>query len=585
MGKQSLYPATSIIGGRRVVTDLKTDPSSKAYNYWSAATETGKSEVMSLSVPNITGSAAKEGGRYFDRVIDSLFLQAQNEKKKEENLLRQVGINMNKITSESEFIKVINLLSKKEAELQGDLQRLLTIINGYDNKSNSKGKLQQLEKKYGSIARRLLPEMRRRTHKIALDATRSALEEIVSNKDFSSVAKEAIETMRSKVKQQFDLELKEVITNLYKETYEGEFKKRGEIGELNKRIQEITQDLSEISKYLIDAMHLNEGLSRIEKQILAAGSKEKAQKKFAERKRLYMKATSKTAHGNLEEILIPIMQTMGFEAYLRPGSTKIKMSAESKRIKTNVAKADNIMTIQTNEIIPQDINGIANMSPKDLKDASNITNNLLKNSFFDIEGLNIVFMSTKDYKISSIMKSGGFSGGQSRPIEDANSFASRAGIHFDKDFYLLAYNTMSGAIGQSRQPEVKEAIQNGVMAGVMAMLFDDSSTAGVGPGNLGATNTLHLFSLNGIYVPASYFLEAYATSLKNAKQLMNTGMVKINVSMGSINPQKIGGSGYGAVASAFSATANSAINANTFSIHFFGEFNSFIQGLSAGTLE
>ena len=298
-----------------------------------------------------------------------------------------------------------------------------------------------------------------------------------------------------------------------------------------------------------------------------------------------MQATSKTAHGNLSETLLPIIQTMGFDAYLSPGSTVIKPSVQSQRLKTNVAKIDNVMSVTTNSQGDLNLKDFANIAPKDLKDASSIINNLLKHPYFDIEGLNIVFMTMKDYKISSIMKSGGFSGGESRPIEDASMFASKAGISFGKEFYLLAYNTMNGAIGQSRQPEIKEAIKNGVMAGVMSMLFDDSESVGVAPGNLGGTNALHIFNLNGINVPASYFLDAYAESLKSAGQLTSTGMVKVDVHMGSISPSGIGGSGYGAVSAAFASTANSAINANTFSIHFFGQFNSFVQGLASGNLD
>lgn len=72
MGSQSLYPATSILGGKRVVTDLKTAPSSPAYNYWATATHTGLAEAMSISVPNVGGSAAKSGGQFFGKVYNSL---------------------------------------------------------------------------------------------------------------------------------------------------------------------------------------------------------------------------------------------------------------------------------------------------------------------------------------------------------------------------------------------------------------------------------------------------------------------------------------------------------------------------------
>ena len=578
MGRQSLYPATSILGGKRVVTDLKTAPSSPAYNYWATATHTGLAEAMSISVPNVGGSAAKSGGQFFGKVYNSLKQQADNERKKEEMLLRQVGINMDMITTKADFVKVINLLTKNEAELQGELQRLLKIIGGYDN---SKKVRHGLEQEYGSLARQLLPEMRRRTHQIAIRTAQQAVNNIVSDMDYSAAAQKAIDTMRINIQQQFDTELKDAVGQIYTKLYGDYYKDKGE---LKKRINEITQDLSEVSKYLINAMHLNSGIERLENQIKKAGSKDKAKKMLANRKRLYMKATSKTAHGNLSETLLPIIQTMGFDAYLSPGSTIIKPSVQSQRLKTNVAKIDNVMSITTNSQGDLNLKDFANIAPKDLNDASSIVNNMLKHPYFDIEGLNIVFMTMKDYKISSIMKSGGFSGGESRPIEDASMFASKAGISFGKDFYLLAYNTMNGAIGQSRQPEIKEAIKNGVMAGVMSMLFDDTESIGVAPGNLGGTNALHIFNLNGINVPASYFLDAYAESLRSAGQLTSTNMVKVDVHMGSISPSGIGGSGYGAVSAAFASTANSAINANTFSIHFFGQFNSFIQGLASGKL-
>lgn len=580
MASQHLYPATSILGGKRVVTNLKTDPGSPAYNYWATATHTGLAEAMSISVPNITGSAAKTGGQYFERVYNSLKQQAANERKKEEMLLRQVGIDMDRIgKNEVEFIKVINLLTKNEAELEGELQRLLKIIGGYDD---SKKQRHELEQKYGSFARQLLPEMRRRTHQIAIKAAQQAVNNIMSDMDYSAAAQQAINTMRIRIQQQFDIELKEVVSELYTKLY-GDYYE--DSNKLQKRINEITQNLSEVSKYLINAMNLNNGIERLENQIKKAGSKDKAKKMIANRKRLYMKATSKTAHGNLSETLLPIMQTMGFDTYLSPGSTVVKPSVQSQRLKTNVAKIDNVMSITTNSQGDVNLNDFANMAPKDLNDASSIINNMLKHPYFNIEGLNIVFMTMKDYKIFSIMKSGGFSGGGSRPIEDASMFASKAGISFDKEFYLLAYNTMNGAIGQSRQPEIKEAIKNGVMAGVMSMLFDDSESVGVAPGKLGGTNALHIFNLNGINVPASYFLNAYAESLHDAKQLTSTSMLKVDVHMGSVEPEAIGGSGYDAVSAAFASTANSVINVNTFSIHFFGQFNSFVRGLAGGNLD
>ena len=87
MGRQSLYPATSILGGKRVVTDLKTAPSSPAYNYWATATHTGLAEAMSISIPNVGGSTAKSGGDFFGKVYNSLKQQADNERKKEDTKL------------------------------------------------------------------------------------------------------------------------------------------------------------------------------------------------------------------------------------------------------------------------------------------------------------------------------------------------------------------------------------------------------------------------------------------------------------------------------------------------------------------
>ena len=118
MGRQSLYPATSILGGKRVVTDLKTAPSSPAYNYWATATHTGLAEAMSISIPNVGGSAAKSGGDFFGKVYNSLRQQAANERKKEDMLLRQFGVDTDKL-SKADFVKAINLLTKNEAELKG----------------------------------------------------------------------------------------------------------------------------------------------------------------------------------------------------------------------------------------------------------------------------------------------------------------------------------------------------------------------------------------------------------------------------------------------------------------------------------
>ena len=49
----------------------------------------------------------------------------------------QKGVDTDKL-SKAEFVKAINLLTKNEAELQGELQRLLKIIDGYDNYKKQK---------------------------------------------------------------------------------------------------------------------------------------------------------------------------------------------------------------------------------------------------------------------------------------------------------------------------------------------------------------------------------------------------------------------------------------------------------------
>lgn len=130
----------------------------------------------------------------------------------------------------------------------------------------------------------------------------------------------------------------------------------------------------------------------------------------------------------------------------------------------------------------------------------------------------IIHNNVKDYYSTATSDFRGFSGGTYGGLSllDSLSALSSAGFSMaDIDWLRVCLvNTASESIGASN----KSALERYFSLFATMLLFDDGATiAQEAAKNLSfsSLNVLHLFPVNGIYVPASYVMKTVANSLSN----------------------------------------------------------------------
>lgn len=138
----------------------------------------------------------------------------------------------------------------------------------------------------------------------------------------------------------------------------------------------------------------------------------------------------------------------------------------------------------------------------------------------------IVYTSSKNYTINNNFKRrGGFSSGKDITLGTFKSLLQ------DSPFANHAYNMvggimqlLKGAVGNGRKDEYVTAIARYVAY----FLFDDIGS--IGTNIKGSSPTaLHLFDLNGIYIPLSFFLDLLAKSFASIQKTQPTNLVRVNI--------------------------------------------------------
>lgn len=139
----------------------------------------------------------------------------------------------------------------------------------------------------------------------------------------------------------------------------------------------------------------------------------------------------------------------------------------------------------------------------------------------DLKGGFVVYTNVKNYKVDSDFRSHGFSAGQAIKLR-AFSNMTHYLIKDGKYFTVAIMNTIPGALNDSNYESVKTAMARSVAA----FLFDDFSTIG-NEMSQNATNAIHLFNLEGIYVPLSWFFYHLSQVFGNSGDA-NT-LVRVNI--------------------------------------------------------
>lgn len=139
----------------------------------------------------------------------------------------------------------------------------------------------------------------------------------------------------------------------------------------------------------------------------------------------------------------------------------------------------------------------------------------------------IIYTSAKSRTMGSSFND--FSNGGTQPLHNLEKFISEAGLsvsNFD-DFLWTAYNALPGAIGQNYAPSVIDNATKALYAAGAKLFFDDYQTLGVENLESGGINAIHVFNINGLYLPSSIFFERVGLALTeagNVKQYMNVSV-------------------------------------------------------------
>lgn len=207
----------------------------------------------------------------------------------------------------------------------------------------------------------------------------------------------------------------------------------------------------------------------------------------------------------------------------------------------------------------------------------------------DIKDSFILHTSAKDYYSTATDEFKGFKGGTYQGLQIFDSLEALAGAGFgEADVQWLkacAVNTSKSAVGAS----IKSSLEEYISIFATMLLFDDGvtiakETAANAQASFQPLNVLHLFNVNGFYVPSSYLLRELHTRLTDvANNLSANKIVKVKIEPGAINFQNeldYLSINYVFQAERWRAIRNIQINAMSVKIYFLRNFMDILNELT-----
>ena len=207
----------------------------------------------------------------------------------------------------------------------------------------------------------------------------------------------------------------------------------------------------------------------------------------------------------------------------------------------------------------------------------------------DIKDSFILHTSAKDYYSTATDEFKGFKGGTYQGLQIFDSLEALAGAGFgEADIQWLkacAVNTSKSAVGAS----IKSSLEEYISIFATMLLFDDGvtiakETVAKAQSSFQPVSVLHLFNLNGFYVPSSYLLRELYTRLTNAvNNLPANKIVKAKIEPGAINFQDeldYLSINYVFQAERWRAIRNIQINAMSVKIYFLRNFMDILNELT-----
>ena len=207
----------------------------------------------------------------------------------------------------------------------------------------------------------------------------------------------------------------------------------------------------------------------------------------------------------------------------------------------------------------------------------------------DIKDSFILHTSAKDYYSTATDEFKGFKGGTYQGLQIFDSLEALAGAGFgEADIQWLkacAINTSKSAVGAS----IKSSLEEYISIFATMLLFDDGvtiakETVTKAQSSFQPVSVLHLFNLNGFYVPSSYLLRELHTRLTDAANNLSANkIVKVKIEPGAINFQNeldYLSINYVFQAERWRAIRNIQINAMSVKIYFLRNFMDILNELT-----
>ena len=208
-------------------------------------------------------------------------------------------------------------------------------------------------------------------------------------------------------------------------------------------------------------------------------------------------------------------------------------------IRANEGPMNNIINSITSET-QSDFKGVGKSFENAYKE---LNESLLKQKELneDLKNAFILHTSAKDYYTTATSEFKGFEGGTYKGLQIFDSLDALAGAGFgETDIQWLkacAVNTSKSAVGAS----IKTSLEKYISIFATMLLFDDGltiaqETVANAQASYQPLNVLHLFNVNGFYVPSSYLLRELHTRLTTIADDMNSNkIIRVNIATGGVD--------------------------------------------------
>ena len=256
-------------------------------------------------------------------------------------------------------------------------------------------------------------------------------------------------------------------------------------------------------------------------------------------------------------------------------------------IRANEGPMNNIINSITSET-QSDFKGVGKSFENAYKE---LNESLLKQKELneDLKNAFILHTSAKDYYTTATSEFKGFEGGTYKGLQIFDSLDALAGAGFgETDIQWLkacAINTSKSAVGAS----IKTSLEKYISIFATMLLFDDGltiaqETVANAQASYQPLNVLHLFNVNGFYVPSSYLLRELHTRLTTIADDMNSNkIIKVNIATGGIDfKNELNYLSYNGIFNdeRWEAIRNIQINAMSVRIHFLHNFMDILNELT-----